>query len=464
MLNKILNSHLKENREISFVNILKLYIINLVSFVMKGRFIIMKQKHLSFEERETIEDLLKEKLNLTQIAENIGKHRTTISKEILNHRFKKEAIQYNSYFANCIKIDICQRAGTKFCKNTCKDYIEKQCNVLKRPPYVCNGCNKKRCCRLSKYYYRAKDANNEYIQFRSESRIGIRISKEEIYEIDKIITPLIKDQNQSINHVFINHPDLLYFSKPTFYSYVNNNIFSFRNIDLHKKVSYKPRKDDKKRRTRTEAIIRIGRTYKDFNDYISLHPYASIVEMDTVEGVKGGKVLLTLLFRQYNFMLIFIMEHKTMEEVEKVFINIRKTIGNEEFKRIFEVILTDNGSEFFNPISIESDYKTGEVLSQVFYCDPSASYQKGSIEKNHEYIRYIIPKGHSFNHLTQDDCNLLASHINSTSRVILNNKTPYEAVQILINKDIIEKFNIKYITPDDINLSSSLLKKGNKND
>ena len=431
---------------------------------MKGRFIIMKQKHLTLEEREYIEDMLKDNFNFTQIGEKIGKHRTTISKEILNHRFKKESVQYNSYFANCIHSDTCENHGYKSCNKSCKNFVEKECPILKVSPYVCNGCNKKSHCRFSKYYYRAKDANREYESFRSESRVGVRISQEEIYEINTIITPLIKEKKQSINHVFINHPDLLYFSKPTFYSYVNHNLFSFRNIDLTRKVKYKPRKDDKKRRTRTESIIRIGRTHKDFLDYITLNPSASIVEMDTVEGVKGGKVFLTLLFRQYNFMLIFLMDNKTMECVERVFIYIRKLIGNDEFKRLFEVILTDNGSEFFNPISIEIDYQTGEVLSHVFYCDPSASYQKGSIEKNHEYIRYVIPKSNSFNHLTQKDCNLLAYHINSTSRIILNNKTPYEAVQTLLNEEIINKLGIKLIHPDDVNLSSSLLERGTKND
>ena len=419
----------------------------------------MKQKHLTLEERETIEDMLKNNFNLTEIGNTIGKHRTTISKEILNHRFEKEAIQYGTTFANCTHINNCQFAGSKSCNKSCKNFNERKCKILDKVPYVCNGCKKKSHCKFSKFYYRAKDADAEYKTFRTESRVGIRISQEEIYEINNIITPLIKDKHQSINHVFINHPDLLYFSKPTFYSYVNSNLFSFRNIDLARKVSYKPRKNDEKRRTRTESIIRIGRTYKDFLDYLTLNPYASIVEMDTVEGIKGGKVFLTLLFRNYNFMLIFLMENKTMECVEKVFINIRKTIGNQEFKRLFEIILTDNGSEFFNPISIEADYETGEILVNVFYCDPSASYQKGSIEKNHEYIRYVIPKGNSFNHLTQEDCNLLASHINSTSRIILNNKTPYETITTLMSKELITKFNIKFIHPDEVNLSSSLLKR-----
>ena len=419
----------------------------------------MKQKHLTLEEREFIEDKLKENWNFTSIGKELNKHRTTISKEILNHRFQKESIQYNSSFANCIHTDTCENAGSKFCKKSCSKFKEKTCSLLEKPPYVCNGCPKKSHCRFSKYYYRAKDANKEYNEFKSDARIGIRLSQEEIYKINTVITPLIRDQHQSINHVFINNPDLLYFSKPTFYSYVNLNLFSFRNIDLARKVKYKPRKEDEKRRTRKESIIRIGRTHNDFNDYMTVHPNASIIEMDTVEGIKGGKVFLTLLFRNYNFMLIFLMESKSMDEAEKVFIKIKNLIGIDTFKRIFEVILTDNGSEFFNPISIEVDYNTGEVLSHVFYCDPYCSYQKGSIEKNHEYIRYILPKKTSFNNLTQKDCDLIASHINSTSRIILNNKTPYEAVQTLISIDTINKLNIKFINPNKVDLSPNLLKK-----
>ena len=207
----------------------------------------MKQKHLTLEEREIIEDMLKNNFNFTEIGKVIGKHRTTISKEILNHRFEKEAIQYGTTFANCTNINNCQFAGCKSCNKSCKNFVERKCEILDKAPYVCNGCKKKSHCKFSKFYYRAKDADAEYKDFRTESRIGIRISQEEIYEINNIITPLIRDKHQSINHVFINHPDLLYFSKPTFYSYVNSNLFSFRNIDLARKVSYKPRKDDEKR-------------------------------------------------------------------------------------------------------------------------------------------------------------------------------------------------------------------------
>lgn len=116
------------------------------------------------------------------------------------------------------------------------------------------------------------------------------------------------------------------------------------------------------------------------------HPLASIVEMDTVIGTsggKGGKCFLTLLFRNFNFMLIYLLPYRKVEYVTAAFEEFRAVLGEDEFSRLFEVILTDNGSEFSDPISIECSLKTGDRLSKVFYCDPNSSWQKGSIEKNH---------------------------------------------------------------------------------
>ena len=161
-------------------------------------------------------------------------------------------------------------------------------------------------------------------------------------------------------------------------------------------------------------------------------------------------------------MLIYLMEKKTTECVEKVFDEVKKKIGIETFRIVFEVILTDNGSEFFNPISIEADKETGEIISNVFYCDPGASWQKGAIEKNHEYIRYVLPKGSSFDELTQEKADILMSHINSTSRDKLNGKTPYEATLLILNEETIEKLGVKRIDADEIKLSPKLLKDGDK--
>ena len=183
--------------------------------------------------------------------------------------------------------------------------------------------------------------------------------------------------------------------------------------------------------------------------------------MDTVIGTsggKGGKCFLTLLFRKFNFMLIFLLPYKKSQHVTETFDYIKNLIGIENYKKLFEVILTDNGTEFSDPLSIEVDFNTGEKIVNLFYCDPNCSWQKGSIEKNHEYIRYVLPKGTSFAGLTQEDCELLASHINSVPRVSLNNNTPYDIAALFIGTDIIDKFNIKKIPYDDVNLSHKLFK------
>lgn len=158
-------------------------------------------------------------------------------------------------------------------------------------------------------------------------------------------------------------------------------------------------------------------------------------------------------------MLIYLLPYKQSKYVTEVFNNLKNSLGIDEFKRLFEVILTDNGSEFSDPDSIEIDMNSGEKVCSLFYCDPSCSWQKGSIEKNHEYIRYILPKGTSFASLTQDDCYLIASHINSTPRLSLNNNSPYESAYLFLGKNNINKFQIKKINNDDIDLTIRLLNK-----
>ncbi len=267
---------------------------------------------------------------------------------------------------------------------------------------------------------------------------------------------MILEKHQSVNQVYINHPDILYFSKTEFYHLIDKGVFSFRNIDLPRKVKYKPRKNGSKR---------VNRTYKDYLAFVELHKEKdiSIVQMDTVEGIKGGKCFLTLLLVQYNLMFIFLIDSQTIQCVSKVFEWIRDTIGIEEYKRIFEIILTDNGHEFFDPEYLELDSNTKEQISHVFFCDPSASYQKGAIEKNHEYIRYILPKGSSFDELTQEDCNILMSHINSVPRDSLRGATPYQESLYFLKEDLLTKLGVISIHPDEVSLSTDLLKKKDKN-
>ena len=414
---------------------------------------VKKYKHLTKEERDIIEFMLKDEYSLTDISKTISRDLTTISKEIKKHRYLKYPDGLSKNW--CINRTQCKEFN---CTNK-KECFDMICPLLKKSPYVCNGCKKRANCRLVKYYYDAKLSYNDYRDNLSNSRMGIRLSKEKEFEIEKVIYDLIINKSQSVNEIYINHPDLLDFSKQTFYSYVNQGVFHLKNIDLRRKVSYKPRIKENKR-IRLETKIRINRTYKDFISFSSLHPKFNIVEMDTVEGTKGGKVFLTLYFRKHNLMLIFLLESKTTDEVNKTFDYLKNKLGKTLFKRLFRIILTDNGSEFFIPDSIERI--NGKKIINLFYCDPCCSWQKGGIEKNHEYIRYVLPKGSTFNYLTNDDINLLVNHINSTPRGILHNKTPYNSFKDEFGIDILNLLNIDFIKPNDVNHSLDLLSNHNE--
>ena len=393
---------------------------------------IKKNKHLSFEDRCVIEEFLNYRYSFTKIANRLGKDRTTISRDIKKHRFLRSIWNCNN----------------------------EPCCYEDKPPYVCNGCKKYNYCTRRHYSYSHDVAYNEYKQNLIKQRSHLQITKEQIASINDIIAPLMMHKNHSVNQVFIEHPEILPFSKSTFYKYIDLGILNVKNLDLPRKVRFKVKKEYDYSRIKANGRIKVGRFYTDFKEYIEYNPQASIVEMDTVigtQGGKGGKCFLTLLFRKFNFMLIYLLPYKQSKYVIEVFNMIKELIGIDEFRRLFEVILTDNGTEFSDPESIEMDFNTGEKISNLFYCDPNCSWQKGSIEKNHEYIRYILPKGTSFSGLTQEDCNLIASHVNSVPRVSLNNVSPYESAILFIGENNINKFKIKKIDNDNIDLSIRLL-------
>lgn len=398
--------------------------------------------HLSYEDRKNIEDGLNENKSINQIAKEINRSHSSILREIDRN---KVYYKPNNYGYSKITDP----------KNL---YKYQHCERLDKSPYVCNGCKSRSGCRKERYTYYARKADDSYREIKSEARKGINLTPEEVYAINTTLTPLIK-KGQTINHLYINHPDILDFSKPSFYNYVNNGVFEFGPLDFPRIVKYKKRKNSENRRTRKEREILIGRKYEDFIEYTNGNPDLNIVEMDTVVGLQSEPdCFLTLLWRKSKFMLIFKLENQTTEEVTRIFKILQELIPEEDYKKLFQVILTDNGHEFFDVENIECIQSTGEVVSKLFFCDPHMSCQKGMIEKNHEFIRYILPKGSSFKNITQEDCDIFMNNINSLCRDSLNGKSPYEAMLFLCDEYILKALNCYYIKPDDVVLNDSLLK------
>lgn len=428
-----------------------------------------KNAHLVLDERATIEVRLRERASFTEIGRELGKDPSTISKEV---RLHCQIVRKDS-FNPCSKRSTCDEYGTacskcklqysKSCKRCprvkcyehCKQFEVLVCNKLKKPPYVCNGCIQRQSCKLEKHIYSAKSAQKNYETTRSESRQGIAITPEELKRVDAIVSPLVK-LGQSIHMICVNNADDIMLDEKTIYNYIDAGLLTVDNIDLPRKVRYRTRSH--KKPVRVDKQCHVGRTYEDFEAYLAANPDIPVVEMDSVEGRKGGKVLLTIYFRNCSLMLAFIRDNNTAKSVTEVFDWLYEQLGHDTFTALFQVIITDRGSEFTNPLAIEFN-KDNERRTHIFYCDPQRSDQKGGCEVTHEMIRRVLPKKTSFDNLTQDDITLMMSHINSYNRKKLKNQSAHQLFSFINGGDILDKLGIKSIPANEINLTPLLLKK-----
>ncbi|NSB31215.1 IS30 family transposase [Clostridium saccharoperbutylacetonicum] len=277
--------------------------------------------------------------------------------------------------------------------------------------------------------------------------------------LDAIISPLLK-QGQSLAHIYAHHGHEIPCCRRTLYNYIDKGVFTAKNIDLRRRVRYKCKERKKGTRISLSAReFRIGRTYDDFCTLLKTIPGSQVVEMDTVLGGHGNgrQAFLTMLFRNCSLMLIFVLAEKTQECVIEVFDLLSEKLGIKTFNELFPVILTDNGTEFQLPKRLEYD-KKGNIRTKIYYCNPNSSWQKGMIEKNHEYIRYVIPKGHSLDSYTQKDANTLMNHINSEARDSLNGCTPFKLSLMLLNNRLHKLLKLVEISPDEVTLKPTLLK------
>lgn len=428
-------------------------------------------KHLIYNDRLDIEKYLKLNFSLSAISKELNRHKSTISREVsLRSIVNKKGSYGRSYNAciyryDCDLKDVCgiKRCITKkkhckfcsYCNDNCSYFKEEICEKLDSAPYVCNGCQWRNKCTLTKKIYSAKSAQNDYESILVNSRDGIEASPEEIRKLNGIIKPLV-DKGQSINHILSNNKGSIMISEKTVYNYIEKGALSVKNIDLPRKVKYKPRKKYQMGYKVDKKCLE-GRRYGDYLRFVKANKDIAVIQMDTVEGRKGGKVLLTIHFPDTSFMLMFIRDANDSKSVIDCFKRIYDAVGKEYFKKLFPVILTDNGSEFSDPSSIEK-LDDNDKLTNIFYCYPYSAFLKPEIENNHGLIRRVIPKGRSMDKFTQKDINLLMSHINSYSRKKLNDQSPYDAFSLTYGFKLINSLEISKIKPNEIILKPSLLK------
>ena len=388
-----------------------------------------KNKHMTFDDRIEIQECLNKSMTFKAIGQRIGKDQTTVSKEVKLH---------GKFYTNGFtKTDEC-------------------CPKLLKAPFVCNGCPKRNHsnCQYPRRIYNAKTAQSEYETVLVESREGIPLTKEEFYKTEEIISSAVK-AGQNIYHAI--QANNLPVSKTTVYRHIECGYYTISKIDLPRAAKFKPRKGQK-----GEYVpkgVKIGRSFEDFLLYLEENPSTNYVEMDTVIGRIGGKVIMTFQFVNVDFMFGLLLDNKTAAEAARKIYALKEklyTCGL-NFGDTFPVLLTDNGGEFSDIFAFENGLNE-QPETKMFFCDPNAPYQKPHVENNHTLFRGIAPTGTSFDDWTQADVDLIFSHINSVKRKQFNGKSSYDMFSFTYSKELAEALGISFIAPKDVIQTSKLLK------
>lgn len=388
-----------------------------------------KNKHLTLEDRIEIQECLQKGMTFKAISKRIGKDATTVSKEVKLH-----SKAYDSGFTR----------------------VQESCPKHLRAPFVCNGCEKQNHsnCYYPRRKYQAKAAQKEYETVLRESREGIPLNKEEFYQNEAVISSAVRS-GQNIYHAIVTNN--LSVSKSTVYRHISQGYYSISKIDLPRAVKFKPRA--KSGVTYVPKGVRIGRTYADFLAFMEEHSDLCCVEMDTVIGSVGGKVIMTFQFVNVDFMFGLLLDNKSAAEAGRKIQMLKEKLIclGFAFGDFFPVLLTDNGGEFSNVLDFENS-PAGQKESFVFFCDPNAPYQKPHVENNHTLFRAIVPKGSSFDNFSQDTVNRIFSHVNAVKRRQFNGKSAYDLFSFTYSQELASALGISFVHPQKVVQSPLLLK------
>ena len=407
--------------------------------------------HLTLEERKIIQVGIENSSTKADISRTIGKDATTVAKEIRKHRILKPRNTFNRPFL-CAKLSNCTH---KPCRKDCELLEEPACVRRDKSPGACNKCERLSKCPYDKYFYDAMKADYAYRMELSACREGISITPEERQTVGQTLGTLL-NRGQSVHQVLSSHKEITQ-SERTLYNYIESGVFKefgVNNFSLKEQVNRKQFKQKYKKRK--EPAHYAGHTYADFKLFCSQHPDTPITEMDTVYNHPSGPYLQTILFGKSLLMIGFLHAQKTNENMAKSIDFLQMQLGDDLFAKLMSLLLTDRGSEFERHSQFEMD-ANGRRRLNIFYCDPMQSSQKPHVENNHNYIRDIIPNGYPMDKLSQGDINLMFSHINSTPRRSLEDRTPFEMFSFLYGEKTAELLGVKPINRDAVILKPMLI-------
>lgn len=430
-------------------------------------------KNLTELETGNIEFYLNEDKGYTEIGRLLNRTEATIRSEV-----KK----YSSYFgkqrkcSNCLNKDNCHQkylcenirdkikcSQCKYCSlavKICPNYkVDINCELLKKHHHVCNGCNLHNKCNKVKIKYHAETAIKMHKAIQRVSRID---TKADIVpqEFKDYLSNLIK--NGISPDVILNTlPEkfkMFKVSTPTLYSWIDKGLLDCCNLDLRNKVKRREYGSNTTKRNTIKGHQLNGRSIENLsNDEKEIRPLG-IFEMDTVEGIKGGELLFTIMIPCFSLMLAYKIKNKNQEEIGKQLDILENKLGN-YFYIIFRKGIPDNGGEFTNFNILETSiHKDLNKRMEIYYTHTYASYEKPHVENNHILLRWLIRKGYNISLLSSEDILSVINRLNNYPRPNKDYKTPLQLLEEEFGDEILHILDLHHIKIDKLNMKNTKIK------
>jgi len=431
------------------------------------------RKHLTLSQRIIIENGLREGKKIRKIAREAKVSRSTVVREIKGYRYDK--LEWACRFGGqnwCLKRNTCGVFGIckggkgcsgkcgqcKSCNRYCEEYEPERCREhYDNAPYVCNNCAYVDRCAHMHTYYSAERADKLAREAWGEAHAGAIVTREELRRYDEMIKEGL-GKGQSLYANYLANRKHFNCAVKTLYNYLNDGRFAkSKRGDQPRACMISPRK----RKAKEHMVDRHCRKNRLFGDFVKLlmtdeEAIGRVTEMDTLEGRKGGKVIVTFFNVQTMMMFGILCDRKDAWSVNDAVATIHAAFLDLQYPMVFGIMLGDRGTEFSDPEMLESFAKNGKV----FYCDPGKPGQKGGIERNHVEMRRILVKGVSFDNLTQADVNLVLSHVNSYPRLELGGMSAFEMMRFVYGEEFVasaRQLGLVEIAARDVNLTPALI-------
>lgn len=398
---------------------------------------------LTRHERDTVQRMLERGASCRQIARELGRSPSTVCSEVASHRFVTAPRE---------------RRGERV--DASAD-LSAACPRLAAWPRCCNGCGRYRaigCKRRPHVFYDARAAQLCADSVLVSSRRGIDADEPAAAARLEAIRGCLR-RGLSPEQMAARNGGPVDLSPSTIYRWVAAGYDGMTNMELRRKVGYRPR-----RRAPAASATRHSprRSYAAFLG-LGEDACAAAWEMDTVEGAREDSAcLLTLLHRPSRLQLALPLAAKDAESVAAALGGVRSVLGAGGTGRVFRAVLTDNGAEFSDEGAIAALIGEEPGETRLFYCGPRRSDQKGACERNHVEIRKLLPKGAGirFDRLAPADLALAMSHVNSEPRGALGFATPARAFRAMLGDDaaaLLEAYGIEDVPIDELDLTPGLI-------